>query len=44
MIMKLTMYEKVYAYGTSWIQVALEEYPFTAGLLTALFIDQLLFW
>ena len=40
--MKLNMYEKVYAYTTTWAEEAIEKYPFTSALITAMIIDRLI--
>lgn len=40
--MKLNMYEKIYAYTTTWAEEAIEKYPFTSALITTLIIDQLI--
>ena len=40
--MKLTVYEKVYAYTTTWAEEAIEKYPFTSALVMAIIIDHIL--
>lgn len=40
--MKLNMYEKVYAYTTTWAEEVIERYPFTSALITAMIIDRLI--
>ena len=40
--MKLNMYEKIYAYTTTWAEEAVERYPFTTALIAALIIDHII--
>lgn len=40
--MKLNMYEKVYAYTTTWAEEAIERHPFLSALVMAMIIDQII--
>ena len=34
----LTLYEKVYAYSTTWMEIAMESHPITTGAVSAVVI------
>lgn len=39
---KLTIYEKVYAYTTTWAEMLIDRHPVMSAVLTALIIDKLI--
>lgn len=40
--MKLNYLEMIYAYTTTWAEEAIEKYPFTSALVTAMIIDRII--
>ena len=40
--MKLNLYEKVMGYSMAWFEDAIEKYPFTSALVTAMVLDRFL--
>ena len=40
--MKLNVFEKAYAYSTTWAEEAVEKYPFTSALIMAIIIDHII--
>lgn len=39
---KLNVLEKAYAYGTTWAEMAIENYPFTSALIVGMILDRII--